>query len=71
MTIDKAAEFSGFSVAYLYELVREKKIPHYKPLGGRIIFKKSEIEDFLYRNRIAANYEISSAADAKLNGEAR
>jgi excisionase family DNA binding protein len=70
MTIDKVAEFTGFSVAYLYELVRGKRIPHYKPLGGRIIFKKSEVEDFLYRNRIAADYEVSEQANAILNGEA-
>jgi excisionase family DNA binding protein len=71
MTIGTAAEFTGFSTAYLYELVREKKIPHYKPLGGRIIFRKSEIEDFLFRNRVAADYEVSAVADDVLNGETR
>jgi hypothetical protein len=56
---------------YLYELVRKKQIPHYKGQGGRgrIFFKQSELEEFIFRKRISANYEVSEKADAILNGE--
>jgi predicted DNA-binding transcriptional regulator AlpA len=67
--INKVVELSGYSRAYIYKLVRLKKIPFYKPNNGRIFFYESEILDFLARNRYAADYEVSAAADAILNGE--
>jgi excisionase family DNA binding protein len=72
MTLKQAAEFTQYSEPYIYELVRKKQIPHYKPQGGKghIFFKKSELEEFIFRNRISADYEVSNTADAILNGEA-
>jgi len=57
LTIDEAAEFTGLKKTYIYRLVYEKKIPHYKPLGGRLYFKLKELEDFIFRNRMSADYE--------------
>jgi excisionase family DNA binding protein len=67
LTVEKAADYSGYSKAYLYQLARERKITHYRPCGGKIIFKKKELDDFLFHNRIAAGYEVSADADAILN----
>jgi excisionase family DNA binding protein len=71
MTLKQAAEFTQYSEPYLYELVRKKQIPHYKPQGekGHVFFKQSELEEFMFRNRISADYEVSAAADANLNRE--
>jgi excisionase family DNA binding protein len=64
-------ELTGYSRSYIYKLTHMKKIPCYKPTGGRLFFCESEIMDFLSRNRQAADYEVSEQADAILNGEAK
>ncbi|MDR0456398.1 MAG: helix-turn-helix domain-containing protein [Treponema sp.] len=62
LTVDAAAEFTGLSKNYLYKLIHQKKIPHYKPTGGRVFFKPTELETFLFRNRQSADYEAASHA---------
>jgi len=58
LSIVEAAEYLGFSKTYLYKLVHLRKIPCYKPAGGRIYFKKDELEQFVFRGRKAADYEL-------------
>jgi len=48
--------------------VSEKKIPHYKPEGGRILFSFADLEKFCFRNRQAAEYELQDKAESILNG---
>ena len=62
LTIDEAAAFLNLSKNYVYKLVHLKKIPHYKPMAGRLFFKPSELEAFLFRNRQGADYEVTSHA---------
>ena len=61
-TIDEAAAFTNLSKNYLYKLVHRRKIPHYKPMAGRLFFKPSELEAFLFRNRQSADYEATNHA---------
>jgi excisionase family DNA binding protein len=54
----------GISKAHLYRLVREKRIPYYKNEGGKhTYFKKSEIEQWMLRDRVKTKDEISQEAD--------
>ena len=46
----------------IYRMTSEKKIPFYKPLRGKIFFKREEIEAWLLRNRSASLDEIESKA---------
>ena len=57
LSVDEAATFTGLSKNYLYKLVHQKKIPYYKPMGGRVFFKQEELENFIFRNRQSADYE--------------
>ena len=52
LTVVEAAGFSGLSKTFLYKLTHQKKIPHYKPRNKMIYFKKSELENWLLRNKI-------------------
>jgi excisionase family DNA binding protein len=70
LTIDEASEYTGLSSGTIYVLTHEKRIPFYKPFGRKIYFKRSELDGFIFRNKQSADYEISKAADAILNGEA-
>ena len=57
LSVEEAAVFTGYSRNYLYKLIHQKKIPHFKPMGGRVFFKQEELEAFLFRNRQVADYE--------------
>jgi excisionase family DNA binding protein len=57
LTVEEAASFTGFSKNYLYKLIHLKKIPHYKPMRGRVFFRPAELEAFLFRNRQGADNE--------------
>jgi excisionase family DNA binding protein len=70
MGIIEVAEFTGLSRAYIYKLICLKKIPHYKPLGGRVFFKREELEQFIFRGKQSADYELSEQANGILNGTA-
>lgn len=67
LTIQQAADFTGFSVAYVYKLCHLKKLSFYKPEGGKILFSLDDLKAFVYRNRQAAGYEVQDRAEAILN----
>ena len=71
LTVEEAMNFLGFSRSYIYKLVHWKKIPCHKPTNGKLLFKRSELEEFCYRNKQLADYEIAEAAEAILNNESR
>ena len=57
VSVDEAVLITGYTKNYLYKLVHQKKIPVYRPLGGRLFFKREELERFIFRNRQGAGYE--------------
>lgn len=61
LTLDEVAIVTGLKKGYIYRLTSEQKIPHYKP-GGRVYFKKDEVEEWLLQNRVATLSEIDSKA---------
>jgi len=67
LSIDEAAGITGLSKAYLYKLIHQRKIPFYKPTGGRVFFKQEELESFIFRGRRAADYELNEQAESILN----
>lgn len=62
LSIEECATFTSLSVAHLYRLTSQRTIPFYKPMGGKIYFKKSEIENWLLQGRQATESEIKSQA---------
>jgi len=60
LSVDEAAAFTGYTRNYLYKLIHQKRIPCFKPLGGRVFFKLEELESFIFRNRHGADYEAAS-----------
>ena len=59
LTIDDAVLYTGLGKSYLYVLTCKKKIPFYKPNGNKVYFKKSELNDWLQRNRVASEEEVT------------
>ena len=62
LSIEECATFTSLSVAHLYRLTSQRTIPFYKPMGGKIYFKKSEIENWLLQGRQSTDSEIKSQA---------
>jgi excisionase family DNA binding protein len=49
----EAAEYLHISKAQIYRMIKSRKIPFYK-ISSKILLKISDIEDFMYNNRIAS-----------------
>jgi excisionase family DNA binding protein len=53
LTIKDAATYIGVTVGGIRQYIFNKKVPCYKPTGpkGNVYFKKSELDDFMLRNK--------------------
>lgn len=61
-TMKEAAAYLGIAKSYLYKMTAKKKIPFYTPMGRKIYFKKSELDNWINSCRVATNDEIISKA---------
>ncbi|MCE5175831.1 MAG: helix-turn-helix domain-containing protein [Bacteroidales bacterium] len=62
LTFREAVLYTGLSESCLYKKTSMCEIPHYKPSGKQVFFKRKELEEYLLSNRIATNAEIEQAA---------
>ncbi|MBW8522156.1 helix-turn-helix domain-containing protein [Chryseobacterium chendengshani] len=62
MTVKQLSLYTGLSEKHIYKLIFNRKIPHYKPGGKVIYFKKEDVDDYLFKNRISSNDEIETEA---------
>ncbi len=67
LSLSEAAEFLKISKSCLYKKSSQKQIPHYIPGGKKIYFKKSDLEDWLLKNRITPVAEIESKTESYLS----
>jgi len=66
LSAKEAAIFLGYKESYIYQLLNKRKLTFYKA-GNKVCFKKEDLEKYLYRNRIAADFEVEQQAEAVLN----
>lgn len=52
MTGKEVCSMLGISQSYLYNLTSANKIPHYKPLGKKVYFKRSELVSWLEQSKV-------------------
>jgi excisionase family DNA binding protein len=62
LTVSELADYTGFKVAYIYQLTHRKEIPHYKPTDRKLFFLWAEIKEWLLKNRITPVSEIEAEA---------
>jgi len=55
MNVTELSKFLKMSVSHIYSLTSTKKIPHIKLLGKKILFDKSEINNWLKSKSVSAN----------------
>ena len=68
LTTKETAAYLGMALSYLYKLTSKKSIPFYTPTGKKIYFKKSELDEWMNRGRVATNEENESRAQSSLVG---
>lgn len=61
LCLDDAAFILGFSKSYLYKLTSNRKIPHYKPIGKSIFFKRSELMIWIESSKVLTVKESTLA----------
>jgi len=63
LNIEELSVLTGYQKGYLHKLVHERKLPFYKPQGGRLYFLRSEILTWIKNSRRATRQEISQAVN--------
>jgi excisionase family DNA binding protein len=67
LSLNEAAKFLCASKSFMYKMTSQKIIPHYIPGGKRVYFKKSDLENWLLKNRIPPNSEFEANTESYLS----
>jgi excisionase family DNA binding protein len=66
LSLNEAAKFLCASKSFVYKMTSQKLIPHYIPSGKKIYFKKSDLENWLLKNRIPSGSELETVTECYL-----
>jgi len=69
LSVREAADFLKTTKAYIYKLKYTRRLPAYKPLGGKVYFRKSELEKLFENSRISTQQELTERAAEILNSK--
>lgn len=58
----EVCEYLNVSESHLYKMTSKREIPCYQPNGKKLYFKRTELDDWLLRNRKFANEDVELAA---------
>lgn len=67
LSIDEAVAKLHCTKSYLYKLTHQRKLPFYKPFGGKILFDAEELETFIRSRRVSTRAELEDRAVELLN----
>jgi len=62
LNFNEACQYLELSQSHLYKLTSAGSVPHYKPNGKKLYFKRTELDNWLLRNRSISNDEIEQRA---------
>jgi excisionase family DNA binding protein len=62
LDVNEAAQLLGLKASTIYKKTMNGEIPFYKPSGGRIHFRRKELEDWLFKNRSSTRAELELEA---------
>ena len=58
LTVDEVINYTGFSQKQIYKLTSTRAIPHYKPSGRKLFFKKDELDEWITQGRVKPLSEL-------------
>ncbi|WP_435415108.1 helix-turn-helix domain-containing protein [Polaribacter aestuariivivens] len=62
LNFNEACKYLELSQSHLYKLTSTCNIPHYKPNGKKIYFNRTELDQWLLRNKSESQDEIEQLA---------
>ena len=62
LTFSDVCKYLDISSSHLYKLTSQKQIPHFCPQGKKLYFNRTEIDQWLMRNRQETTEDIETAA---------
>lgn len=68
LTVLEAADFLGLSKHQIHKITSRKEISFYKPGGKIIYFKKSDLEEWVFKNKVLSNDELEADVEDYLSG---
>jgi len=71
LDFNECASYINQSRSYLYKLTSQGLIPHYKPNGKKIYFKRSELDEWMLRNKSYSSDEMAEQVDNHMAGGAK
>lgn len=60
LTVEDVMNYTGFSQKQIYKLTSTRQIPHYKPSGRKLFFKKDEIDEWITQGRVHTISELNN-----------
>ncbi|WP_051881719.1 helix-turn-helix domain-containing protein [Chryseobacterium soli] len=51
LTIEQASKFLGYKIKTLYKKNSQGEIPYYNPTGGKVLYLKRELEEWIKNGR--------------------
>ena len=66
MRVEDAAQFLGVKTSYVYRMIRDRKIPHYKSRGGKLIyFRKEDLEAWMMGCFVEPQSSVEATAEKR------
>lgn len=62
LNFNDACNYLDISASHLYKLTSQKSIPHFCPQGKKLYFNRTELDEWLQRNRQSSADEIETMA---------
>jgi excisionase family DNA binding protein len=62
LNFNDACSYLDISASHLYKLTSKKSIPHFCPQGKKLYFNRTELDEWLQRNRQSSTDEIETMA---------
>jgi excisionase family DNA binding protein len=62
LSVEELEKYTGFKKSYIYHLVHYSKIPYSKPNGKYLFFQKSEIDEWLLKNKSLSDDQLQEKA---------
>ena len=62
LNFNDACNYLDISASHLYKLTSQKSIPHFCPQGKKLYFNRTELDEWLQRNRQTTTDEIETMA---------
>ena len=67
LTLEETTWYLGLSKSSIYKLTSKREIPFYSPGGKKLYFKKSEIDNWVYKSKIALISEVENEVENYLS----